>query len=162
MCNLKILHKIQRSAELCISGPLRTNATGALNTILDLEPRTDWDNLQNQFENAVNIYTDGSKLNSQTAGLVFFPELGIKVSFRLPDHCSVLQAEVMAIQEAMSHLDTSEHHDIDIFIFSDSQAALLAPRHSKLNKEERYSRVPRLSDTRYSKGNGDMQAAKRN
>jgi len=30
------------------------------------------------------------------------------------------------------------------------------------NKEERYSRVPRLSDTRYSKGNGDMQAAKRN
>jgi len=32
---------------------------------------------------------------------------------------------------------------------------------SKKNKEERYSRVPRLSDTRYSKGNGDMQAAKR-
>jgi len=29
------------------------------------------------------------------------------------------------------------------------------------NKEERYSRVPRLSDTRYSKANGDMQAAKR-
>jgi len=29
------------------------------------------------------------------------------------------------------------------------------------NKEERYSRVPRLSDTRYSKGNGDMQAPKR-
>jgi len=33
---------------------------------------------------------------------------------------------------------------------------------TKQNKEERYSRVPRLSDTRYSKGNGDMQAAKRN
>jgi len=32
----------------------------------------------------------------------------------------------MAIQEAMSHLDTSEHHDIDTFIFSDSQAALRA------------------------------------
>jgi len=32
---------------------------------------------------------------------------------------------------------------------------------SNKNKEERYSRVPRLSDTRYSKGNGDMQAAKR-
>jgi len=29
------------------------------------------------------------------------------------------------------------------------------------NKEERYSRVPRLSDTRYLKGYGDMQAAKR-
>jgi len=31
----------------------------------------------------------------------------------------------------------------------------------KINKEERYSRVPRLSDTLYTKGNGDMQAAKR-
>jgi len=30
---------------------------------------------------------------------------------------------------------------------------------TRINKEERYSRVPRLSDTRYSKGNGDMQAA---
>jgi len=35
-CNLKILYKIQRSAELCISGALRTTATEALNTILDL------------------------------------------------------------------------------------------------------------------------------
>jgi len=34
-------------------------------------------------------------------------------------------------------------------------------RNLNKNKEERYSRVPRLSDTRYSKGNGDKQAAKR-
>jgi len=32
----------------------------------------------------------------------------------------------MAIQEDMTHLDTSVHHDIYIFIFSDSQAALRA------------------------------------
>jgi len=37
---------------------------------------------------------------------------------------------------------------------------VLNRKYSK-NKEERYSRVPRLSDTRYSKGNGDVQAAKR-
>jgi len=37
-CNLRILHKIQRSAELCISGTFRTTATEALNTILDLQP----------------------------------------------------------------------------------------------------------------------------
>jgi len=129
-CNLRILHKIQGSAELCISGALRTTATEALNTILDLQPldlgtcnsaeapphfiiiskhtslprstdyvppivnferrykifiptRTDWDNLPLQFENAVNIYTEGSKLNSQRGGGVFCPELDIKVSFRL-------------------------------------------------------------------------------
>jgi len=169
-CNLRILHKIQRNAELWISRALCTTATLALNTILDLQPldilakswafatalrlreaaawttgstghssiltnhisiplitdyvpptvnferrykifiptRTDWDNLPHQFENAVNIYTDGSMLNSQTGGRVFSSELDIKVWFHLPDHCSVFQAEVMAIQEAMSHLDTSE------------------------------------------------------
>jgi len=32
----------------------------------------------------------------------------------------------MAIQEAMTHVDTSVHLDIDIFIFSDSQEALRA------------------------------------
>jgi len=37
-CNLRILPTIQRSAELCISGALRTTATEALNTILDLQP----------------------------------------------------------------------------------------------------------------------------
>jgi len=90
-------------------------------------PRTDWDNLPHHFENAVNIYTDGSKLNSQTGGGVSSPELDIKVLFCLPEHCRVFQAEVIAIQEAMAHLDTSEHHDIDIFIFSvNSQAALRA------------------------------------
>jgi len=35
---------------------------------------TDWDNLPHQFENAVNIYTDGSKPNTQTGGGVFSPE----------------------------------------------------------------------------------------
>jgi len=30
--------------------------------------RTDWDNLPQQFENAVSIYTDSSKLNSQAGG----------------------------------------------------------------------------------------------
>jgi len=85
---------------------------------------TNWDNLPHQFENVVNIYTDGSKLYSHTGGGVFSPELDIKVSFHLPDHWAVFQAEVMAIQEAMSYLDTSERHDIDIFIFSDSQEAL--------------------------------------
>jgi len=72
------------------------------------------------------VCTDGSKLNSQAGRGVFSPELDIKVSFRLPDHCRVFQAEVMAIEEAMAHLDTSEHRDIEICIFSDSQAALRA------------------------------------
>ncbi|XP_070071110.1 uncharacterized protein [Drosophila takahashii] len=88
--------------------------------------RTELGHLPHQIENAFNIYTDGSKLNLQRGGGVFSPELDIKVSFRLLDHCSVFQAEVMAIQEAMSYVDTTKHCNTDIFIFSDSQAALMA------------------------------------
>jgi len=43
-CNLRILHKILRSAELCISGALRTTVTEALKTILELQPLTYWQN----------------------------------------------------------------------------------------------------------------------
>jgi len=32
-CNLRILHKIQRSAELCISGALRTTSTETLDLL---------------------------------------------------------------------------------------------------------------------------------
>jgi len=49
------------------------------------------------------------------------------------------QGEVMAIQEAMTHLDTSEHHDIDVFIFLDSQAALLQNKKKKTISECRKS-----------------------
>jgi len=37
-CNFRILHKIQRSAELCISGALRTTATEALKGETPLPP----------------------------------------------------------------------------------------------------------------------------
>jgi len=133
-----------RSAELCIALRIReaeawtTGSTGrssiltnqiSIPRITDYVPpivnfeikykifiptRADWENLPHQIE------------NSQTGGGVFSPELDIKVSFRLPDHYSVFQAEVMVIQEAMSLLDTSEHHDTDTYIFSDSQADLRA------------------------------------
>ena len=182
------LNKVQRSAELCITGALRTTPTEALNTMLHLPPldlmaregatiaalrlresglikssggharvlnsatiptttdfcvtninftqlydvyiptRRDWESRPHFIEGAVNIYTDGSKLDGRIGGGVFFPEQGIETFFRLPNHCSVYQAEILAIQEAVNCLPQTCAGDSEVFIFTDSQAALKALR----------------------------------
>ncbi|KAM8718964.1 hypothetical protein ACLKA7_011636 [Drosophila subpalustris] len=73
---------------------------------------------------ALSFYTDGSKLNNQVGGGVFSQSLGVKHSFRLPDHCSVFQAEVLAINEALITLKNSHVTSGTISIYSDSQAAI--------------------------------------
>ena len=57
---------------------------------------------------------DGSKLYDNLGGGVFLPELQIETSFRLPDHCTVYQAEVMAIVEAMKLLPLSRTEHVSI------------------------------------------------
>jgi len=52
--------------------------------------------------NAICFYTDGSKLEGHVGGGVYSEQLDIMKSFRLPDHCSVFQAEVHAIKEALT------------------------------------------------------------
>ena len=85
--------------------------------------REDWNTGTPGPPNSTHIYTDGSKLNDRTGGGVFSNELNIKHSFRLPDHCSVFQAEVAAIGEAISRIN-QENFSKPICIFSDSQAAI--------------------------------------
>jgi len=53
---------------------------------------------------AICFYTDGSKLEGQVSGGVYSEQLDIRKSFRLPDHCSVFQAEVHGIKEAQTCL----------------------------------------------------------
>ena len=186
--SLTKMHSVQRSAQLCISGALRSTPTDALNVILYLAPldilskgyaltsalrlretkvwidgqnghscifkfasylpqktdyckseltfdkeykvrvptREEWKTLPHSMANAINFYTDGSKLNKQVGGGVYSPELEVYESFRLPDHCSVYQAEVLAIKEAMYYLDKLKPATNTVFLFSDSQAALKA------------------------------------
>lgn len=182
----KMLDKVQRSAEIYISGALRTTPTAALNIILHLFPldllakqiaantairlkstnqwytfsgghstilenfrsvpentdyitprldfernyditvpsRLDWEPGIPPVQGSVYIYTDGSKMEGGVGGGVFSEELGISLSFRLPDHCSVFQAEVVAIQEAMQWLRINAISSTNIVLLSDSQAAL--------------------------------------
>ena len=78
----------------------------------------------------VNVYTDGSKLNEQTgAGIAIYRGKAEVLNgyYRLPDGCSVFQAEVAAIAEAAKELHRMQDGSINyVKIFIDSQAAIAA------------------------------------
>ena len=70
-----------------------------------------------------SIYTDGSKINGQIgAGYVHITESQeISRCWRMPDHCSVFQAEISAIHTAAEECRSTQ---ANIVFFSDSQSAL--------------------------------------
>ena len=72
------------------------------------------------------IYTDGSKLDGRAGAAVHSTCLALKTPIRLPDHCSVFQAEICAIHVAINGLKTNGQSVSDVCILSDSQAALRA------------------------------------
>ncbi|KAL7723800.1 hypothetical protein ACLKA6_008701 [Drosophila palustris] len=86
--------------------------------------REDWSLEPPGQPDALAFYTDGSKLNNKVGGGVHSPILGIDHSFRLPDHCSVFQAEILAINESLKLLQRSNTAYGRINIYSDSQAAI--------------------------------------
>ncbi|KAM8701675.1 hypothetical protein ACLKA7_000675 [Drosophila subpalustris] len=88
--------------------------------------RDEWTSATSGQEGALSFYTDGSKQNNQVGGGVFSQQLGINHSFRLPDHCSVFQAEILAINEALSALNCSHVTSGTVNIYSDSQAAIMS------------------------------------
>ena len=75
-----------------------------------------------------NAYTDGSKINGQAgSGLVVYHgknEL-LTRSYRLPDHATVFQAEIVAIERAATALIESGRSVKYVKIYVDSQAAFL-------------------------------------
>ncbi|XP_043062752.1 uncharacterized protein LOC122319487 [Drosophila yakuba] len=86
--------------------------------------RDDWNSRTPGPQNAICFYTGGSKLQNRVGGGLYFEQLGLRISFRLPDNCSVFQAEVAAIREALKHLKALKPESSHVSIFSDSQAAI--------------------------------------
>ena len=64
----------------------------------------------------ISIYTNGAKLHNRLGGGVFSAKLDTKIAFRLPEHCSVFQAEVTAIKESLLVLTRSVLTTRNIFI----------------------------------------------
>lgn len=90
--------------------------------------REDWDMgvVENQIQNAVVWYTDGSLMAGKAGAGVYCPSLDIAEAHSLGDNATVFQAEVFAIKVALEHCIEIAFSKEKIVICSDSKAALLA------------------------------------
>jgi len=57
--------------------------------------KTGWDQTQH-----LNIYTDGSKLEGGVGAGLYCTDPELRLSYKLPNDCSIFQAEVFAIRKA--------------------------------------------------------------
>jgi len=86
--------------------------------------RENWKSGSAQISEVIEFFTDGSKLDGKVGAGVFCDKLNVNISVRLPDYCSVYQAEVVAIKEVLSWLKHNAISAVDIAIYVDSQAAI--------------------------------------
>ena len=112
-------------------------------------------------EGQTAIFTDGAKTEKGTGAGIYCEQLQVEESYKLQDTCSVLQAEILAIEKAAT-LSNVEGTQAKVCIYTDSQAALktLASRLTRSkavmscrealswirNSEVRLCRVPGHSD----------------
>ena len=88
--------------------------------------REEWLSSMSTGTNCVAVFTDGSKMECGTGAGIYSKDLGIRRSYRLPDYCSVFQAEIFATERAAALIRDITAQPQDITIFVDSQAALKA------------------------------------
>lgn len=88
--------------------------------------REEWERQDVIGEGETAIYTDGSKMSEGTGAGVYSSYWGFSESYRLPDECSVFQAELTAVFQAALLVAVSDESNKDITIYTDSQAAIKA------------------------------------
>ena len=93
---------------------------------VEIHERDVWDNMLVQTPNQLIWYSDGSKTDTATGLGIYCEELQVKKSARLSDHSTVMQAETLAIKTCAETMIQSDVKNRNIFILSDSQAALKA------------------------------------
>lgn len=90
-----------------------------------------------QEEFPLHVFTDGSKMDDRV-GCAFrirtVNDILKDGSFRIPDRCSVYQAEVLAIQHAAKQIVDREYNGAVTF-FVDSQAAMLGLRTGRVRSQ---------------------------
>ena len=70
----------------------------------DITSREDWLRELVLDPKVLNFFTDGSKMGGRVGCGVHCEKLNLNLFFRLPDYCSVFQAEIIAIMEAVDWL----------------------------------------------------------
>ncbi|XP_070068103.1 uncharacterized protein [Drosophila takahashii] len=71
----------------------------------------DWKTGRDQTQH-LNIYTDGSKMEGGVGAGLYCTDPEIRLSFKLPNDCSIFQAEVFAIRKAAEGIDGNETADV--------------------------------------------------
>ena len=72
----------------------------------------------------LEVYTDGYKLGNGVGSGICSGKLDLNISLRLPDYCSVFEAEVMAIYRTAQLILVNDAPFTCGSIFSDNQAAI--------------------------------------
>ncbi|GFS79507.1 RNase H domain-containing protein [Trichonephila clavipes] len=111
----------------CLDGSLRVSELPHPSERFPLNLVNYRKNIENNFP--VVCFTDGSKINSKV-GLAFvifqdFIEIGTR-QFRIRDECSVFQAELLCIAQAVSWICNNEILSSNFLICSDSLSSLCA------------------------------------
>ena len=101
----------------------------------NIPSRVEWEEGRLDHSESLKIYTDGSKIDDRVGLGVHSQELHINISKRLPNFCSVLQAEVRAIHEAARIIQCSSISMENICVFTDSQAAIRSLRSKSGNSK---------------------------
>ena len=85
--------------------------------------REDWE-MDKIKCNGIVWYADGSRIENRTGAGIFCKSGNVKISFSLGIWATVFQAEVFAISACASYCLSKNYKGKNIYIFSDSQAAL--------------------------------------
>ena len=75
-----------------------------------------------QNPQAIRIFTDGSKIDEKVVGAYYNQNNDQTRSFRITDKNTIYTAELIAIEEALKHIENSEQQSFNIF--SDSLSAI--------------------------------------
>jgi ribonuclease HI len=95
-----------------------------VNYSVRIPDRSAWNGRPGMGGGAIAVFADGSKMGLGTGAGIYSGKLGLSCSFRLPDGCSVFQAEVLAVCEAAKAIAQRELPRSRVVLYSDSRAAL--------------------------------------
>jgi ribonuclease HI len=100
---------------------------------VEITAKDEWDSILEETQDPLVWYSDGSKTDTATGCGIYCEEYSINRSERLSDYSTVMQAETIAIKICAEEMNQRNLKDRNIFIFSDSQAALKAITKSSIS-----------------------------
>lgn len=95
-------------------------------------------NRNSSARHACEIYTDGSKMETGVGAAFVVYHHGTEVHsglYKLPDYCSVFQAELLAVKQALQYVKSAANMHETVHLYSDSSSGLMAIRDSDSTAE---------------------------